>query len=153
MILGPRALVLQVKPNYDSLTDQTVYVICKSGGRAAKACERFHAAGFTNVASVEGGTEAWEAAGLPLVRGASRVLSLERQVRIGAGSLVLLGVILGWNVHAAFFGLSAFIGAGLIFAGVTDWCGMGLLLAKAPWNQRTNAGASCGLKSAKPEPG
>ena len=62
-------------------------------------------------------------------------MSLERQVRIGAGSLVLLGVLLGWLVHPAFFGLSAFVGAGLVFAGVTDWCGMGLLLAKMPWNR------------------
>jgi hypothetical protein len=65
------------------------------------------------------------------------VISLERQVRIGAGLLVLLGALLGWLVHPAFFALSAFIGAGLVFAGVTDWCGMGMLLAKMPWNNRS----------------
>jgi hypothetical protein len=69
------------------------------------------------------------------VRGPSRVLSLERQVRIGAGSLVLLGLALAWLVHPAFAGLSAFVGAGLVFAGVTDWCGMAMLLAKMPWNR------------------
>ena len=67
--------------------------------------------------------------------GGSRVISLERQVRIAAGSLVLLGVALGLLVHPAFIGLAAFVGAGLVFAGVTDWCGMGLLLARMPWNQ------------------
>jgi predicted branched-subunit amino acid permease len=65
-------------------------------------------------------------------------MSLERQVRIVAGSLVLIGVILGWLVHRGFFGLSAFVGAGLVFAGVSDFCGMGLLLAKLPWNKRVN---------------
>ena len=120
--------------------DQPLYVICKSGGRAAKACEQFHAAGFVDgVVSVEGGTEAWVAAGLPVVRGTARVISLERQVRIAAGSLVLVGVLLSWLVHPGFVALSAFVGAGLVFAGVTDWCGMGLLLARMPWNQRGKA--------------
>ena len=109
------------------------YVICQSGGRAARACEMFAAAGFSNVLSIEGGTAAWERAGLPIVRGSGRsVISLERQVRIGAGTLVLIGVLLGWLVHAAFFGLAAFVGAGLVFAGVTEWCGMGMLLARMP---------------------
>jgi rhodanese-related sulfurtransferase len=125
-------------------TDDPIYVICKTGGRAAKACEKFHAAGFTNVFCVEGGTDAWERAGLPVVRGTRAAMSLERQVRVAAGSLVLLGVALGWQVHAAFHLLSAFVGAGLVFAGVTDWCGMGMLIAKMPWNRTdgsTGAGA------------
>jgi predicted branched-subunit amino acid permease len=62
---------------------------------------------------------------------------LERQVRIAAGLLVLTGVLLGYFVNPWFIGLSAFVGAGLVFAGVTDFCGMGLLLAKLPWNTRT----------------
>jgi rhodanese-related sulfurtransferase len=120
-----------------------LYVICKSGARAAKACEKFAAAGFANVACVEGGTAAWEQAGFPVVRGTSRVISLERQVRIAAGLLVLLGVVLGWHVHPVFHGLSALIGAGLVMAGVTDWCGMGLLLAKMPWNRGGGATGTC----------
>jgi rhodanese-related sulfurtransferase len=115
--------------------DDPLFVICKSGGRSAKAVEKFHAAGFTNVLSVEGGTTAWEQAGLPVTRGTQKVISLERQVRIGAGSLVLLGLLLGWLVHPAFFALSGFVGAGLVFAGVTDWCGMGMLIARMPWNR------------------
>jgi hypothetical protein len=71
-------------------------------------------------------------------------MSLERQVRIAAGSLVLLGVVLGFTIHPAFFGLAGFVGAGLVFAGITDTCGMGMLLARMPWNQ--DRGASCGTK-------
>lgn len=122
-----------------------IYLICKAGKRGAIACEKFLAAGHANVVNVEGGTDAWVAAGLPVVRGASGVISLERQVRIGAGLLTLAGAVLALTVHVGFAAIPAFIGAGLIFAGVTDWCGMGLLLAKAPWNRRAaaNAGACC----------
>jgi rhodanese-related sulfurtransferase len=120
----------------DGSADEPLFVICKSGSRSAKAVEKFRAAGFSNVLSVEGGTSAWDEASLPVVRGTARVISLERQVRIAAGALVLLGVLLGWLIHPGFFALSAFVGAGLVFAGATDWCGMGLLLARMPWNQR-----------------
>jgi len=121
-----------------------LYVICQTGNRGEKACGRLAAAGCENVVNVEGGTLAWEAAGLPLTRG-KKAMSLERQVRITAGFLVLLGVILGWTVSAWFYGLSAFVGAGLMFAGITDTCGMGMLLARMPWNQITSppSGESC----------
>lgn len=111
-----------------------LYVICRSGSRGKQACEKFLAAGFTNVVNVEGGTLAWAECGLPVVRG-QKAMSLERQVRIAAGSLVLLGVLLGFLAHPILFGLAAFVGVGLVFAGVTDTCGMGLLLARMPWNQ------------------
>jgi rhodanese-related sulfurtransferase len=114
--------------------EQPLYVICRSGPRAQQACQKLLDAGCGNVVNVEGGTLAWEQQGLPVVRG-KKTISLERQVRIAAGSLVLLGAILGWTVHPAFIGLSAFVGAGLVFAGITDTCGMGLLLARMPWNQ------------------
>lgn len=114
--------------------DKPLYVVCKSGGRSRMAHDQFHAAGFTNVVDVLGGTQACEAAGLPVVRGAA-VMSLERQVRIAAGALVLVGVALAWFVHPYLIGLSGFVGAGLVFAGITDTCGMGMLLARMPWNQ------------------
>jgi len=117
-------------------SDQPIYLICASGARATKAVETLEASGLTNLFCVAGGTSAWERAGLPVVRGTARVVSLERQVRIAAGSLVLTGLLLGWLVHPALFGLAAFVGAGLIFAGVTDFCGMGMLLARMPWNRR-----------------
>jgi rhodanese-related sulfurtransferase len=119
-----------------------VYVICRSGGRGRQACEQFRAAGFTSVVNVEGGTLAWAECGLPVVRGKTAV-SLERQVRIAAGSLVVLGVLLGWLIHPALVALSAFVGAALVFAGVTDTCGMGLLLARMPWNRVEGAPAGC----------
>jgi rhodanese-related sulfurtransferase len=123
--------------------DAPLYIICKSGSRAKQACEKFLAAGYTNVVNVEGGTLAWVECGLPVNRG-KKAISLERQVRIAAGSLVLLGAVLGYFVHPAFIGLAAFVGAGLVFAGITDTCGMGLLLARMPWNRVGGAaGESC----------
>lgn len=118
-----------------------LYVICRSGGRGKQACEKLLASGMTNVMNVEGGTLAWDKTGLPVVRG-KKVMSLERQVRLAAGSLVLLGVALAWCVHPNFIAISAFVGAGLVFAGVTDTCGMGMLLAKMPWNQAAGSCAS-----------
>jgi len=111
-----------------------LYLICRSGARGKQACEKLAAAGMTNVVNVEGGTLACEAAGLPLVRG-KKTISLERQVRIAAGALVLVGAVLGLLVHPYWVGLSAFVGAGLIFAGITDTCGMAMCLARMPWNQ------------------
>ena len=119
-----------------------LYVICRSGGRGQQTCEKFLKAGFSNVINVEGGTMACVEAGLPVVRG-KKAISLERQVRIAAGSLVLLGAVLGWFVNPAFIGLSAFVGAGLIFAGITDICGMGMVLARMPWNQCSQNAQSC----------
>lgn len=113
-----------------------VFVICKSGGRGKMACEKLLASGIANVVNVEGGTSAWEAAGLPVVRG-KKAMSIERQVRITAGVLVVLGGVLALAVHPYLVGISMFVGAGLAFAGITDSCAMGMLMAKMPWNQRT----------------
>ncbi len=125
--------------------DDPLYVICRSGSRGEKACEKFHQAGFANVVNIEGGTLACEQAGLPLVRG-KKAISLERQVRIAAGSLVLLGAVLSWWVHPAFIGLSAFVGAGLVFAGITNTCAMGMMLAKMPWNRCNQETSSCATR-------
>lgn len=133
--LSPRTLLASGKVT----NDQPVYLLCRSGQRATKAADQFSKEGFENAIVVEGGTQAWIAAGLPVETGASSAISLERQVRIGAGSLVLTGVLLGYLIHPGFYGIPAFVGSGLIFAGITDWCGMGLLLAKAPWNKRRPA--------------
>jgi len=119
--------------------NQPAYLLCRSGARATKAAQQFAKTGHDIGVVVEGGTQAWIDAGLSVERGAAKVISLERQVRIAAGSLVLLGFILAYFVHPYFLGLSAFVGVGLVFAGVTDWCGMGLLLAKAPWNPRATS--------------
>lgn len=124
--------------------NKPLYVICRSGTRGGKACEQFVAAGFDNVINVEGGTQAWEQAGLPVERG-KKTISLERQVRIAAGALVLVGVALS-RIHPYFIGISAFVGAGLMFAGITDTCGMGMILSRMPWNQvKENASTGCNV--------
>jgi hypothetical protein len=94
------------------------------------------------VVAVEGGTLAWEQANGPVERG-RKAISLERQVRIAAGSLVLVGAVLALTVSAWFALLPAFVGAGLIFSGVTDTCGMGLMLVRMPWNQVKEAPPAC----------
>jgi len=124
---------------------EPLFVICRSGSRGRQACEKFLAAGFTNIINVEGGTLACVEYGLPMVRG-KKAISLERQVRIAAGLIVLLGAVLGWFVHPAFLALSAFVGAGLMFAGITDTCGMGLLLSRMPWNQVKDQSDPCCAK-------
>ena len=113
----------------------TLHLICQSGGRSAKACQKLEAGGYEAVVNVEGGTAAWQAAGLPVGEG-KKTMSLERQVRIAAGLLIVTGVAIVYFVpHPAGYGLSAFVGSGLVFAGLTDTCGMGMLIAKMPWNR------------------
>ena len=114
--------------------DAAIRVICQSGGRSRQVVQRLEAAGFTNVVDIDGGTQAWESGGLPVVEG-RRTMSLERQVRIVAGALVLTGVLVGHFVTPWGYGLSTFVGGGLVFAGVTDTCGMGMLIARMPWNR------------------
>ena len=127
----------RMKPESLPTDSRPIIFICKSGMRGRTAAEKATNC-RQNVYNVDGGTEACIASELPVVRGA-KSMSLERQVRIAAGSLVLLGVLLAYFAHPAFIILSAFVGAGLVFAGVTDTCGMAMLLTKMPWNQcRTN---------------
>ena len=114
--------------------EDEIQVICQSGGRSMKVCQKLEAAGYSNVVNVEGGTSAWQASELPVVEG-KKMMSLERQVRIAAGSLIVIGAAIGQFVHPGGFGLSAFVGAGLVFAGVTDTCGMGMMIARMPWNR------------------
>ena len=87
---------------------------------------------------VEGGIQGWKQAGLPTVEDKSQPLPLMRQVQIAAGLLILCGVVLGYSVSSGFFLLSGFVGAGLLFAGVTGFCGMARLLKVMPWNRRTS---------------
>jgi len=118
-------------------------LVCQSGIRADKAAAKLAVGGETGFVVLEGGVGAWGRAGMPLLRGRF-TLPLERQVFIAAGFLVLAGVILGWQVHPGYFGLSAFVGAGLMVAGLTGFCPMAVLIGKLPWNQRGASGCGGG---------
>jgi rhodanese-related sulfurtransferase len=118
----------------DILAEKPVLLICQSGKRAAMAAELLENR-RGEITLLEGGTKAWSAAGLPLVRSVKTRWSLERQVRVTAGLLVVIGIALAAMVHPAFVWLAAFVGLGLTFAGATDICAMGMLLAKMPWNR------------------
>ena len=145
--LDPKA----IQAARDGTSHESLYVICRSGSRGGQACEKFIAAGFDNVINVVGGTMACTETGIPVIRG-RKAMSLERQVRIAAGGMVFMGAALGFFVHTYWIGLSAFAGAGLVFAGVTDTCGMGMMLAKMPWNQvkvssSASSDATCSTKT------
>jgi len=114
---------------------RTVFILCGTGKRAQMAADKLAQWLPNTLAIIDGGISAMANANLPLELGPSSMISLERQVRIAAGGLVLSGVVLGSIVHTGFFGLSAFVGAGLMFAGITDTCAMGMMLAAMPWNQ------------------
>lgn len=116
--------------------DETLYFICRVGQSSGRACEQMIAAGFTNVANVAGGMEAWVAAGLPTERGSTdKKIRIERQTRSTVGVLVLLGLALGYWVHPGFYALSALVGLGLTLSGVTNTCPMSTLLERMPWNR------------------
>jgi rhodanese-related sulfurtransferase len=126
----------QIESRLADLGPAPIILICQMGKRASMTaslldpCQR-------QISVLDGGTNAWLQAGLPVVRTAKTRWSLERQVRLGAGLLVLVGVVLTLTVHPYWIGLSAFVGAGLTFAGLTDICPMAELLARLPWNSQS----------------
>lgn len=124
--------------------ERPLYLLCRSGKRAGQAAERLAARGFNDLRVIDGGLQGWAAAGLPVERGTGRVWSLERQVRFVAGLLVLAGVLLSL-LSPWFVLISGFVGAGLTFSAITDTCGMGMILARMPWNRKPKSqpGAAC----------
>ena len=137
-VQGARNVPLDRLKVEDFDKDARYVVICRSGSRGKMACDKLLAGGVENVVNVEGGTVAWEQAGLPVKRG-KKAVSLERQVRIAAGFLVFVGSVASiFNPY--FIALPTFVGAGLMFAGITDTCAMGMLIAKMPWNQCSDEG-------------
>jgi len=115
--------------------DADVIFTCRSGMRTAGACDRLSARVNGDAFVLDGGLDAWAKAGLPVETNADAPMEIMRQVQIAAGSLVLIGVLLGFLVAPAWFALSGFVGAGLTFAGVSGFCGMARLLMLAPWNR------------------
>ena len=126
-----------------------VYVLCQSGGRARRAIEKLERAGVQGCVLVAGGTQAWIDAGLPVNRGASRGLPLMRQVQITIGAISATGAALALWVNPKFAFIPLFTGCGLVFAGVSGFCGLALLLAKMPWNKTStcNSAACCAPES------
>lgn len=108
---------------------------CKSGNRTAVNAGKLAAATTYDAYIVEGGIESWKKAGLPVVKDTRQPIEIMRQVQVTAGTLVLTGIILSALVDPRFVYLSALVGAGLTFAGVTGWCGMAKLFALMPWNK------------------
>ena len=109
---------------------------CRSGGRTAGHAGRLAAkAGLCEAYIVEGGLDAWKRAGLPVAEDSRQPLELMRQVQIAAGSMVVLGVVLGALVAPGFYALAGFVGAGLVFAGITGTCGLARVLRLMPWNR------------------
>ena len=126
--------------------EKPLYITCQAGLRAQQAAERLLSAGYRRLVLIEGGTEAWKKAGLPIEHsgnaislGNGNVISLERQVQIAIGVLLVLKVFFGFTVHELFFAAIPLIGAGLILSGTTRWCGMARLVAMLPWNRNANS--------------
>lgn len=120
-----------------SVRSERIIFHCQSGKRTQNNAAKLQAlAAPAEVLLLEGGIDGWKAAGLPTAEDKSQPLPLMRQVQIAAGGLTLLGVVLGYSMSQGFFLLSGFVGAGLIFAGLTGFCGMARLLDKMPWNRR-----------------
>jgi rhodanese-related sulfurtransferase len=122
--------------------DEPVVLICQSGARARRAEEALKDCTMTNLHVLDGGMNGWIAAGQAVNRGPER-LSLERQVRIAAGALAATGAVLALLVSPLWAIVPALVGSGLVFAGVTDTCGMAMLLSRLPYNRP----ASCEVEA------
>ncbi|MBU6266173.1 MAG: DUF2892 domain-containing protein [Sphingomonadales bacterium] len=118
--------------------DADVVFTCRTGMRTAGACDRLAARVSGDAFVLDGGLDAWAGAGLPVAENRAAPMELNRQVQITAGLMILTGVVLGFAVSPAWFGLAGFVGAGLTFAGLSGTCAMARLLMLAPWNRRGN---------------
>jgi rhodanese-related sulfurtransferase len=125
---------LEEKIKLHNARAKEVYLICQSGKRAQLAAEKLAGQLTHEFIVVDGGMNAIRAA-QGTCSTPTKMMSIERQVRLMAGILVITGVIAGFLLHNAWFALSGFVGAGLVYAAITDSCGMGLLISKAPWNR------------------
>lgn len=135
----------QIEARLNDLGHDPIILVCKGGKRARMAAGLLQPC-FANVAVLEGGTDAWIRAGLPVVASVRARWSLERQVRLGAGLITLAGVVLGFTMNSVWFYLAGFVGLGLTFAGLADLCPMGILLARMPWNRAQ----SCSIPTKEP---
>lgn len=135
-------------PEIRAHVEEPVVLICQSGQRAPKAEEALSSGGMSSLHVLDGGVNGWLAAGKPVVRGAERI-SLERQVRIAAGGLAAIGGVLALAVDPLFALLPAFVGSGLVFAGVTATCGMAMVLSKLPYNRPATCDVNAMVRALK----
>ncbi len=137
---------LSAKINDLIRSKQHYIVLCLTGNRSSMAADMLTQSGIHGVKVIQGGITRWQKERLPVVKGKGG-MSLERQVRIIAGSLVMLGILLSWFAHWAFILISVFISCGLVYAGISDNCLMGILLMKLPYNKKLyktkSAGCAC----------
>lgn len=150
----PRAVNVpmdQIESRLDDLDrNRPIVLVCQTGKRARMTAGLLEPCG-RKIQILEGGTRAWIQAGLPVVASVKTRWSIERQVRLGAGVLVLIGVALALIVNPRWIFLSGFAGLGLTFAGLTDLCPMGLFLARMPWNSASHCKVS-GSSAEQPQP-
>ncbi|WP_454720924.1 MULTISPECIES: rhodanese family protein [Cupriavidus] len=141
-IAGSRHAPLERLPAQALPTDGAAAVIfyCRSGNRTRMNAQRLGACVDGESYLLEGGLDGWKRAGLPVIADASQPLELQRQVQIVAGTLILAGTVLGVTASPWFLALAGFVGAGLLFAGVSGYCGLARVLMKAPWNRKATAG-------------
>lgn len=141
-IIGARLAPLSALDSHDFDRDHGKAAVfqCRSGNRTAANAARLLAKGFKEAYALEGGLEAWKAAGLPVHFDRKAPIEIMRQVQIAAGSLVVIGAALASLVSPWWILLSGFVGAGLVFAGVTGFCGMARILSRMPWNRVSLAG-------------
>lgn len=124
-------------PNKLPINNSKTFVLyCQTSNRSSQAAQKLFAVGFKNLTHLQGGLNAWKQAKYPTIVNKNAPISIMRQVQMVAGSLVLIGTLLGAFVSPNFLFLSGFVGAGLLFAGITNTCMMAQLLAKLPYNQR-----------------
>lgn len=126
----------QLSKEHSALAGASAVIFhCRSGNRTRISAQTLEACTDCETYVLEGGLDAWKKAGLPVVADASQPLELQRQVQIAAGSMVVLGTALGATVSPWWLLLSGFVGAGLVFAGVSGFCGLARVLLKMPWNR------------------
>ncbi len=134
-IAGARSLPLSAFEVSALPRDRRIVLCCQSGARSTRALAQLQAAGFSDVAHLDGGLAAWKAAHLTTAIDLAQPVSINRQVQVIAGALALAGALLAWLVSPAFIALAGFVGAGLLFAGITGICMMARLLARLPYNR------------------
>lgn len=135
-VAGFRSLPLsQISSKTFSIqTDHDIYLLCRSGQRAALAANRMAELGIDRTFVIDGGLNAWVKCGLPVERGPDQVWSMDRQVRFTAGLLILNGLALS-TINANWLFLSAFVALGMVISAISDTCGMATMLRLLPWNK------------------